>query len=98
MVGTPVGASAVYESRQWRGEGVKFVACIGKEHCTEGGACCRACGRSHEEIARGRELIAALSAMAEEYENFEEFIGYVGSKSLKRVRHQRKKAAETRLG
>ena len=73
---------------------MKFVPCIGKEHCTEGGSHCRACGRSHEEIAEARALVEAVSAMADRFENFEEFIGYVGSKSLKKVRYRRKKAAE----
>jgi len=68
---------------------MKFVACIGKEHCTEGGTHCRACGRSHEEIARTRALIDAIAGYALEmdFENYGEFIGYVGSKSLKKVRY-----------
>lgn len=73
---------------------MKFVACIGKEHCSEEGTHCAACGRSHEEIERARALITALSAMADDYENFEEFIGYVGAKSLKKVRYRRKTRAE----
>lgn len=64
-----------------------FVPCAGREACTEGGTHCRGCGRSHEEIARTRELINALAdhALAMGYENVQDFMDYVAEKSRKKV-------------
>ena len=52
---------------------VIFKPCSGD--CTEEGTHCEGCGRSHEEVAELRELVAGLVAYAEkmEYENIEDF-------------------------
>ena len=70
---------------------MRFVACVGKEHCNEVDGACRACGRESGGIEETRQLIERVTAMADRFENFEEFIGYVGSKSLKKVRHRRRR-------
>ena len=66
---------------------MQFSPCKGKDYCTEGGTHCEGCGRSHEEIARTRELIGALAAYAleMEYENYQEFAAFVGDKAAKKV-------------
>jgi len=59
---------------------VIFNPCNGE--CTEDGAHCKGCGRSHEDIAEMRRLVGALVAYAEqkEYENIEDFAnGVAGS-------------------
>ena len=59
---------------------MKFNPCTGK--CTEEGSHCEGCGRSHEEIAEMKTLVAGLVAFAQkmEYENIEEFVdGVAGS-------------------
>ena len=50
-----------------------FRPCTGE--CTDDGTHCEGCGRSHEEIAEMRQLVAALVDFAErmEYENFTDF-------------------------
>ncbi len=52
---------------------MKFTPCTGQ--CTQDGANCEGCGRSHEEIAELKTHIANLIAFAEKmgYENVEEF-------------------------
>ena len=66
---------------------MQFSPCQGKDNCTEGATHCEGCGRSHEEIARTRELIGALAAYALEmgYENYQEFAAFVGDKAAKKV-------------
>jgi len=66
---------------------MQFSPCKGKDNCTEGGTHCEGCGRSHEEIARTRELIGAVAACALEmgYENYQEFAAFVGDKAAKKV-------------
>ena len=59
---------------------MKFSPCTG--NCTEDGIHCEGCGRSHEEIAEMKALVASLVAFAEkmEYENIEDFAsGVAGS-------------------
>ena len=59
---------------------MKFSPCTGK--CTEEGSHCEGCGRSHEEIAKMKTLVAALVAFAQkmEYENIDDFAdGVAGS-------------------
>ena len=59
---------------------MKFSPCTG--NCTEEGTHCEGCGRSHEDIAEMRALVAPLVAYAQkmEYENFEDFAdGVAGS-------------------
>lgn len=66
----------------------RFVRCVSKSACTEDGTHCRACGRSHEEIAKVRELTSVLANFAKEmdYENPEEFLEYVAGKALKKIK------------
>jgi predicted Fe-S protein YdhL (DUF1289 family) len=66
---------------------MKFVPCAGRDACTEGGTHCLGCGRSHEEIARIRDLINALAdhALTMNYDNVDEFLAYVAQKTGKKV-------------
>lgn len=52
---------------------MKFNPCNGE--CTDDGTHCEGCGRSHEEIAEMKNLVAGLVAFAEkmDYENTEDF-------------------------
>ncbi len=67
---------------------MQFSPCRGGDNCTQGGTHCEGCGRSHEEIAKTRELIGAISrfALDMEYENIEEFTSFVGDKAAKKTR------------
>ena len=59
---------------------MKFNPCNG--NCTEDGEVCGGCGRTHEEIAEMKKLVANLVGFAKkmEYENFEGFAnGVAGS-------------------
>ena len=64
-----------------------FRPCVSRHACTEDGTHCRACGRSHDEIAVTRRLMAELSdfILAMDYENVEEFLAYVKLKVEKKV-------------
>ena len=65
---------------------MKFSPCTGK--CTEEGANCAGCGRSHEEIAEMNMHIVNLITFAEKmkYENIEDFAnGVAGSIKYKMV-------------
>jgi hypothetical protein len=70
---------------------MRFNPCKGKDYCTEGGTHCEGCGRSHQEIARARELIDRLAGFAQEmgYENFQEFTAFVADKAAKKVNFER---------
>jgi len=52
---------------------MKFNPCTGK--CTDEGAHCEGCGRSHEEIAEMKNLVSELIGFAEkmDYENVSDF-------------------------
>ncbi|HEB96257.1 MAG TPA: DUF1289 domain-containing protein [Sedimenticola thiotaurini] len=67
---------------------MQFSPCKGGENCTQGGTHCQGCGRSHEEIAATRELIAGITRFALEmgYENVEQFTAFVGDKAAKKIR------------
>ena len=59
---------------------MKFSPCTGQ--CTDEGTHCEGCGRSHEEIAEMRDLVASLVAFARKmnYDNFDDFAdGVAGS-------------------
>ena len=70
---------------------MRFNPCQGKDNCTEGGTHCEGCGRSHEEIARTRELIDVIVGFAQEmgYENYQDFTAFVGDKAAKKVSFER---------
>ena len=66
---------------------MQFSSCRGKDYCTEGGTHCEGCGRSHEEIARTRELVGAVAAYALEmgYENYQDFAAFIGDMAARKV-------------
>ena len=66
---------------------MRFNPCRGGDFCTQEGSHCEGCGRSHEEIAATRELIAAVGqfALDREFENVEDFAAYVADKAVKKV-------------
>ncbi len=67
---------------------MKFKPCISGQ-CTEMGTHCEGCGRTHEEIAETKKLIAALVGFAQQqdYENVEDFAGFVGKSLLKKLQN-----------
>ncbi len=67
----------------------EFVPCAGKTACTEDGTHCRGCGRSHDEIARTRDAINALTQLAlqQGYVNVDAFASYVAARIVKKVAH-----------
>jgi len=79
---------------------MQFNPCQGKDNCTEGGSHCEGCGRSHDEVARTRELIGQLAAFAREmgYGNVEEFTGFVAQKAAGKVAFERRQAQTGGLG
>lgn len=68
-----------------------FKPCVGKSFCTEEGDRCLACGRSHDDIARTRELIEQIAdfVISANYENVQDFLEYVARKSEKKIHHRR---------
>ncbi len=67
---------------------MQFSPCKGGDNCTQGGTHCQGCGRSHEEIAETRALIASIAQFALKmgYENVEQFTAFVGDKAAKKIR------------
>lgn len=65
-----------------------FKPCRGGDFCTQDGAHCQGCGRSHEEIAETRDLMTTLAdyVLKMGYENVEEFTTFFGDKTAKKVR------------
>ncbi|MCG6941144.1 MAG: hypothetical protein LJE69_07830 [Thiohalocapsa sp.] len=72
----------------------RFQPCHGKNECRDDGERCVTCGRQLTEIARLRESIDALAALALDcdYENVEEYAGYVARKLFKTINHRREQA------
>jgi hypothetical protein len=68
-----------------------FTPCRGKTACRDDDVTCLTCGRGLDEIARTRDLIDALAALAIErgYGNVEEFAGYVADKVVRKVHARR---------
>ena len=62
---------------------MEFSPCQGGRNCTEDGTHCGGCGRSHEEIAKTRELIDDLARyiVKMDYENVEDFLQFVAIKA-----------------
>ena len=79
---------------------MRFNPCQGKDNCTEGGTHCQGCGRSHEEIARTRELIGMVADFASKmgYENYQEFTAFVGDKAAKKVGFEQEQTLTGGLG
>lgn len=68
-----------------------FRPCVDRTACTEDGSHCRACGRSHDEIARIREITSELTAFIQEmqYDNSDAFLDYLQQKVQKKLKHAR---------
>lgn len=66
-----------------------FKPCVNRNACTEDGTHCRACGRSHEEIAQLRQLINDTYSLVSqwEYDNLDEFFAYLQKKIDKKLKH-----------
>ena len=64
---------------------MRFTPCA--DQCTYDGTHCQGCGRSHEEIAGTKKLIASFVEFikAQEYENSDEFIEMVSKKVRKKL-------------
>lgn len=67
---------------------MKFNSCINRNMCNEDGSHCRACGRSHEEIRKTRELTSQVAAFMQEmaYSNPEDFFAYLQRKVTKKLK------------
>jgi len=72
---------------------MKFKYCISRNACTEDGSHCRACGRSHEEIAKTRQQISELTnfILEMDYDNVDEFMDYLRLKVGKKIIHAKAK-------
>lgn len=68
-----------------------FRPCVDRRACTEDGDRCRACGRTHEEIAAVRALTTEVTdfVLRMGYENSDEFLDYLRAKVSKKVRTAR---------
>jgi len=79
---------------------MQFSPCRGGDNCTQGGTHCQGCGRSHEEIAKTRQLIQTIARQAVDmgYENVEEFTAFVGDKAAKMTRKLRGEQAAGGIG
>lgn len=66
-----------------------FKPCVNRNACTEDGSHCRACGRSHEEIAQIRQLVNDTYDLVSkwEYDNLDEFFAYLQKKIGKKLKH-----------
>lgn len=71
-----------------------FKPCVDRNACTEDGTHCRACGRSHEEIAQIRRLVNDTYKLVSqwEYDNLEDFFCYLQKKIDKKLKHSHKEA------
>lgn len=79
---------------------MQFSPCKGGDFCSQEGTHCSGCGRSHEEIAKTRELVIAVTqfAMQMGYENVEEFTKFVGEKAARNVRKQQEMSQAGGIG
>jgi hypothetical protein len=66
---------------------MKFNPCIDK--CTSEGSHCQGCGRSFEEIAGTKKLVASIVSFIQSqgYENSEEFIDKISESVLKKLKN-----------
>ncbi|MFZ2448993.1 MAG: DUF1289 domain-containing protein [Methylobacter sp.] len=64
---------------------MRFNPCA--DLCTKDGTHCEGCGRSHEEIAKTKALVASIVDFikAQEYENSDDFIDMVSKKVRKKL-------------
>lgn len=63
---------------------MKFVPC--QDRCTTDGTHCQGCGRSHDEIASTKHLIAGVIRYIQEqgYDNPDDFVSVLSKKVLKK--------------
>lgn len=66
-----------------------FKPCLGKTACAENETHCLTCGRALTTIARTRELVDDLVALAmeEDYDNVEDFMAYISRRVCKKIDH-----------
>ncbi|GAB6142084.1 hypothetical protein JCM14076_28130 [Methylosoma difficile] len=64
---------------------MRFNPCA--DLCTKDGTHCQGCGRSHEEIAGTKQLVASFIGFIQQqgYENSDEFIDMVSKKVRKKL-------------
>ena len=67
----------------------QFRPCVNRTACTEDGTHCRACGRSHTEIAHIRQLTTELATFIQDmqYDNSEAFLDYLQQKVRKKLKN-----------
>jgi len=72
---------------------MKFIPC--QDQCTYDGTHCQGCGRSHEEIAETKKLVAALVefGLKQDYENADEFGEAIGKSIAKKLQKARASGA-----
>ncbi|MES9946145.1 MAG: hypothetical protein ABW080_14410 [Candidatus Thiodiazotropha sp.] len=68
-----------------------FTPCQGKNTCRDNGMLCLTCGRELSEVAKLRELMQELTALAidHDYENVDEYAQYIARKVVKMIDYQR---------
>jgi predicted Fe-S protein YdhL (DUF1289 family) len=68
-----------------------FSPCKDRNACTEGGAICRGCGRTHEEIASFRAIVAQVAEFVSkiDLDNPEDFLNYLTRKVLKKTKRKK---------
>ncbi|PVV10201.1 MAG: hypothetical protein B6D77_08560 [gamma proteobacterium symbiont of Ctena orbiculata] len=68
-----------------------FTPCQGKNACRDNGMLCLTCGRKLSEVAKLRELMQELTALAidHDYENVDEYAQYIARKVVKMIDYQR---------
>ncbi len=64
-----------------------FRPCVDRTACTEEGTHCRACGRSHAEIAAVRDQVQQVVALIREleYDNPQEYLDWLQRKVLRKL-------------
>lgn len=64
-----------------------FSPCTGK--CTDQGTHCEGCGRTHQEVAETRALVAGLVTYAREkkYENVEDFANAIAHGAIFKLKN-----------
>lgn len=69
---------------------MSFKPCVNRNACSEDGSHCRACGRTHEEIAQIRLLVNQTYNLVTswDYDNLGEFFAYLHKKIDKKLKHK----------
>jgi predicted Fe-S protein YdhL (DUF1289 family) len=79
---------------------MQFSPCRGGDFCTKEGTHCQGCGRSHEEVAETKALVASVMnyALKMGYENLEEFTTFVAERAAKKARAAQAEQAAGGIG